>query len=145
MGASPRFFTQADADPAALDGHAVAVLGYGTLGRSIALNLRDSGLTVIVGNIADSYRDQAIAEGFAPVSIPEAAAAADDIFVLLPDEVIGEMFDTDIAPHVQPGATVCFASGYALAYGLVTPPPEADVVLMAPRMGGALVRHTYLD
>jgi ketol-acid reductoisomerase len=145
MGAPPRFFTQADADPTALDGHAVAVLGYGTLGRSVALNLRDSGLTVIVGNIADSYRDQAVAEGFAPVGIAEAAAAGDEVFVLLPDEVIGECFDTDIAPQVRKGAAVCFASGYALAYDLVTPPPEVDVVLMAPRMGGALVRQTYLD
>jgi ketol-acid reductoisomerase len=145
MTASPTFYTEADADPRSLDGHVVAVLGYGTLGRSVALNLRDSGLNVIIGNIADSYRDQAADEGFTPSDIAEAAATADVLFVLLPDEVIPDCFGTDIAPHVKPGAAVCFASGYALAYGLVTPPPGVDVLVLAPRMSGALVRQTYLD
>jgi len=144
MTTAPQFYTKTDADPHALDGHAVAVLGYGTLGRSVALNLRDSGVRVIVGNIADSYLDQAIADGFAPVGIGDAAEQADEMLVLLPDEVIPECFDSDIAPRVRQGAAVCFASGYALAYGLVTPPPGADVLLMAPRMSGALVRQVYL-
>jgi ketol-acid reductoisomerase len=144
MTTAPRFYTQADADPRALEGHAVAVLGYGTLGRSVALNLRDSGVHVIVGNIADSYRDQAIADGFTPVGIGEAAQQADEMLVLLPDEVIPECFDSEIAPRVRQGAAVCFASGYVLAYGLVTPPSAADVLLIAPRMSGALVREVYL-
>ncbi|MGE5292886.1 MAG: NAD(P)-binding domain-containing protein [Micromonosporaceae bacterium] len=141
----PRFYTDADADPHFLDGHRVAVVGYGTLGRSIALNLRDSGVAVLVGNIEDGYADQAIADGFAPLAIAEAAEQADEVLVLLPDEVIPGCFHEDVAPRVRPGAAVCFASGYVLAYGLVTPPPGVDVLLLAPRMSGALVRERYLD
>lgn len=144
MTSSPRLFTEADADPQVLDGQVVAVLGYGTLGRSVALNLRGSGVNVLVGNIADEYLDKAVADGFAPVSIPEAAAQADVSLVLLPDEVIPGCFDTDIAPRLRQGSAACFASGYVLAYGLVTPPPGVDVLLMAPRMSGALVRQVYL-
>ena len=142
---TPRFYTDADADPHFLDGHRVAVIGYGTLGRSIALNLRDSGVAVLVGNIADSYADQAIADGFVPLAIAEAAEQADEVLVLLPDEVIPGCFNEEIAPRVRPGAAVCFASGYVLAYGLVTPPPGVDVLLLAPRMSGALVRERYRD
>jgi ketol-acid reductoisomerase len=143
MTSSPRFFTEADADDRVLDGLAVAVLGYGTLGRSVALNLRDSGVNVVVGNIADEYRDKAVADGFTPLGIAEAAAGADIALVLMPDEVIGGCFGADIGPALRPGAAVCFASGYVLAYGEVTPPAGVDVLLMAPRMSGALVRQVY--
>jgi ketol-acid reductoisomerase len=142
---TPRFYTDADADRGFLDGHRVSVVGYGTLGRSVALNLRDSGVDVFVGNIADSYAEQAIADGFTPIAIADAAAQADEVLVLLPDEVIPGCFRDDIAPRVRQGAAVCFASGYVLAYGLVTPPPGVDVLLLAPRMSGALVRDRYLD
>lgn len=142
--AQPRFYTERDADLGVLEGHRVAVIGYGTLGRSVALNLRDSGVDVVVGNIADGYRDQAAADGFAPLGLGEAAAQAEAVFVLLPDEVIPGCFGTEIAPRLRAGAAVCFASGYVLAYGLVTPPPGVDVLLIAPRMSGALVRQVYL-
>jgi ketol-acid reductoisomerase len=140
-----RFFTQRDADPRVLDGHRVAVVGYGTLGRSVALNLRDSGVPVVVGNIADGYSEQAVAEGFTPLGLGDAAAQADEVFVLLPDEVIPGAFGLQVAPRLRAGAAVCFASGYVLANALVTPPPGVDVLLMAPRMAGALVRQRYLS
>jgi ketol-acid reductoisomerase len=140
-----RFFTERDADPRVLDGHRVAVVGYGTLGRSVALNLRDSGVQVVVGNLADGYRDQAVADGFSPAGLGDAAAQADEVFVLLPDEVIPGAFAAEVAPCVQAGAAVCFASGYVLANALVTPPPGVDVLLIAPRMSGALVRQRYLS
>jgi ketol-acid reductoisomerase len=139
----PRFFTERDADPAVLDGHRIAVVGYGSLGRSVSLNLRDSGADVTVGNIADGYRAQAVADGFAPVAPGDAAELADEVLVLLPDEVIAECFDRDIAPRLRGGAAVGFASGYALAYGLITPPAAVDVLLLAPRMSGSLVRELY--
>lgn len=142
---SPRFYTASDADLRVLDGHRVAVIGYGTLGRSVALNLRDSGADVLVGNIADGYREQAVADGFTLFGLGDAAAQADEALILLPDEVIADCFDREIAPRIRPGAAVCFASGYVLAYNLVTPPPRADVLLIAPRMSGALVRQAYLD
>ena len=140
-----RFFTERDADPAVLDGHRVAVIGYGALGRSVALNLRDSGVDVVIGNIADAYRAQAAADGFAPVSPGQAAARADEVLVLLPDEVIPGCFRRHIVPRLRPGAAVCFASGYGLAYGLVAPPPTADVLLFAPRMSGTLTRQLYVS
>lgn len=142
--ARPRFFTDRDADPALLDGRRVAVVGYGALGRSLALNLRDSGADVTVGNIADGYRDQAVADGFRPVDPGTAAEQADEVLVLLPDQVIPDCFATQVAPRLRAGAAVYFASGYALAYGLVTPPPAVDVALLAPRMSGTLARERYL-
>src|SRR6266536_3597029 len=114
------FYREQDADPDALSGQTVAVVGYGNLGRSMALNLRDSGLTVTV-------------------------ATADVVYVLVPDEVIPEVFREDVAPRLRPGACVCFASGYVLAYGLVEPPEGVDVLLLAPRMLGEEVRRTYLE
>ena len=140
-----RFFTKRDADPDALSGERVAVLGYGNLGQAMALNLRDSGLaSLLVGNIADEYADLARAEGFTVLPIGEAAAAADVALVLLPDEVIPEVFAADITPNLRPGAAILFASGYTLGYGLVEPPAGIDVLLLAPRMGGGHIRERYL-
>jgi ketol-acid reductoisomerase len=131
------------ADTASLAGESVAVLGYGHLGRSAALNLRDSGLKVRVGNREDAFADHARAEGFDVVGL--ATAAADDIvFVLLPDEVVAEVFARDIAPALRPGGAIAFASGYNLAFGLVRPPATVDVLLVAPRMAGVAARTRYL-
>jgi ketol-acid reductoisomerase len=141
-----RFFGAQDADPHALDNERVCVLGYGNLGRAISLNLRDAGVApVVVGNVADEYADQARAEGFTVLSIGEAVAASDIAFVLLPDEVIPEAFEADIAPSLAEGSAIIFASGYNLAYGLITPPNTVDVLLLAPRMGGELARQRYLE
>src|SRR6185503_17280959 len=98
-----RVYRGADAPEGALDGESVAVLGYGHLGRTAALNLRDSGVRVRVGNREDEYAGQARAEGFEVV--PIAAAASDNVvFVLLPDEVIPEVFAGEIAPALTPGS-----------------------------------------
>jgi len=132
-----------DAPPGALDGESIAVLGYGNLGRSAALNLRDSGVKVRIGNRDDDYAERARADGFEVV--PLATAAGDDVvFVLLPDEVIPEVFSRDVAPELRPGSAVAFGSGYCLAFGLVRPPQTVDVLLVAPRMNGASVRTRYL-
>lgn len=132
-----------DVGPGALAGEAVAVLGYGHLGRHAALNLRDSGVKVRVGNREDAYAERARAEGFEVV--PLAAASADDVvMVLLPDEVIPEVFARDVAPALRPGSALAFGSGYSLAFGLVRPPDWVDVLLVAPRMAGAATRTKYL-
>jgi len=144
--ASLRFFGAQDADPHALDNERVCVLGYGNLGRAISLNLRDAGVTrLVVGNVADEYAEQAQAEGFAVLPIGEAVAASDIAFVLLPDEVIPEAFDADIAPNLTAGSAIIFASGYTLAYDLIAPSDTVDVLLLAPRMGGELARERYLE
>jgi|SRR5215468_8463542 len=137
-----KVYRAADAPPRALAGELVAVLGYGHLGRTAALNLRDSGIKVRVGNREDEYAEQARAEGFEVV--PLAQAAADDvIFVLLPDEVIPEVFERDIAPALRPGSAIAFGSGYSLAFDLIQPPAFVDVLLVAPRMAGTTARARF--
>ncbi|MGH3344716.1 MAG: NAD(P)-binding domain-containing protein [Carbonactinosporaceae bacterium] len=144
-GDAARFVLATEADPAVLRGHTIAVLGYGNLGRSMALNLRDAGLDLVIGNIDDGYRAAAGRDGFEVLDPAAATRRADLVFVLLPDEVIPGCFASEVGPHLQAGAAVCFASGYVLAFGLVEPPPQADVLLFAPRMVGSEVRSTYLD
>lgn len=137
------FYRESDADRHALAGVTVAVLGYGNLGRSMALNLRDSGLRVVVGNIADEFRERAVCEGFEVRPIPDAVAMAGVVFVLLPDEVIPRVFADDVEPRLRPESCAAFGSGYALAFDLVKPPANVDVVLLAPRMLGEQVRRAY--
>jgi ketol-acid reductoisomerase len=138
-----KVYRAADAPAGGLAGEAVAVLGYGNLGRSAALNLRDSGAKVRVGNREDEYAAVARADGFEVV--PLAEAASDPIvFMLLPDEVIPAVFVSEVAPALQPGAAVAFASGYCLAFKLIQVPEVVDVLLLAPRMAGTQSRTRYL-
>lgn len=132
-----------DVPPGALDGESIAVLGYGNLGRSAALNIRDSGIKVRIGNRDDQYAERARVDGFDVVPLAT-AAGADIVFVLLPDEVIPEVFARDVAGQLRPKGAVAFASGYSLAFGLVFPPQTVDVLLVAPRMAGAMARTRYL-
>ena len=133
-------------DDASLDplrDRTVAVLGYGNQGRAQALNLRDSGVRVVVGNREDSYREQAADDGFSPLSIAEAAAAGDVLLVLTTDESQPLIWAEQIAPGIRPGDTLVWASGYNVGYGLIVPPADADVVLVAPRMTGNMVRKLF--
>src|SRR5262245_54167861 len=133
-----------DADLTVLSGATIAVVGYGNQGRSQALNLRDSGLSVVVGNVGDAARERAAAEGFAVADIADAVARADAVLLLIPDEVMPEIYARDVAPHLRPRACVSFASGYNVAFGLIVPAPELDVVLLAPRMNGPGVRDRFV-
>ena len=139
-----RVYRATDAPPGALAGEAVAVLGYGHLGRTAALNLRDSGAKVRIGNRDDEYAEQARSEGFEVVPLA-AAATGDVVYVLLPDEVIPTVFDTTIAPALRPGSAIAFGSGYSLAFDLIHPPAGIDVLLLAPRMAGNSARTRYLE
>jgi ketol-acid reductoisomerase len=144
--AQVRFFTSRDADPQALQGEHIAVLGYGNLGRPFALNLRDSGVTeIVIGNIEDDYARAARAEGFTVLPLDQAIRAADLVLVLLSDEIISEIFAPAITPHLQPGSAIVFASGYNLAYDLIQPPEGIDVLMLAPRMAGENARQRFLD
>jgi ketol-acid reductoisomerase len=145
VSADTLFYTPSDADPTALDGATVAVLGYGNLGRSIAQNLRDSGLTVVVGNRDDEYLPVAARDGMDVTGIATAVAGADLVYVLLPDEVIPDVYESSVGPNLRPRSAVCFASGYVLAFGLVTPAADIDVLLLAPRMLGEEVRNNFLN
>lgn len=135
-----QLLTELDADRAALDGQLVAVVGYGNLGRPAALNLRDSGLSVVVGNRDDACGRLAKEEGFEVHPVEEALSQADVICLAVPDEVIPQVLS---AERPRRGSLVCLASGYCLAYGLVRLPGDVDVAMLAPRMVGSAIRSLY--
>jgi ketol-acid reductoisomerase len=134
-----------DASLEPLRGRTVAVIGYGNQGRAQALNLRDSGIDVIVGNLEDSYAATARADRFEPLPIEQVAARADVLLLLLPDEVQPEVYASSIAPHLRGGGALCFAHGYNIAFGLIEAAAELDVFMVAPRMIGAGVRERYVS
>jgi len=139
-----RIFYDADADPAALRDETVAVLGYGIQGRPQALTLRDSGVTVIVGNRADAYRDQADRDGFDVLPPDEAVRRGTIILLLLPDEVQAEIFERDVKAGLTAGKALVFAHGFAIRYRLIVPPSDVDCLLLAPRLPGHYLRERYL-
>lgn len=139
-----QIFYDRDADLSGLKSRKISVIGYGNQGRAQALNMRDSGLDVTVGNIRDERFDQALSDGFQTISVRDAAEKGDVLCLLLPDEVQEEIFRSDIAPVLGPGKTLDFAHGYNIRYGFITPPRDVDIVMVAPRMIGIGVRERYL-
>ena len=137
-------FHDEDADLRALEGKTLAVVGYGNQGRSQALNLRDSGLPVVVGSVADASAERARSDGFEVLPIGEACARADAVLLLVPDEVMPAVYREHVAPNLQAGNLVDFASGYNVAFGLMELDPGLDVGMVAPRMIGPGVRDTYV-
>jgi ketol-acid reductoisomerase len=133
-----------DADLCLLEDRQLAVIGYGNQGRAQALNLRDSGLKVLIGNREDGYAERAREDGFLVLAIDQASASADVVMMLIPDEAAPAVFETQIAPHLTKGKVLVFASGYNVAFGFISPPPGVDIVLVAPRMIGAGVRDLYV-
>jgi ketol-acid reductoisomerase len=136
-------YYDSDADPSVLEGRTVAIIGYGNQGRAQALNLRDSGLTVIVGGIQDATLEQAKVDGFETMSVAEAAGRGDLISLLIPDEVQQQVYREHVLPHLEPGKALDFAHGYNVHYGFIAPPSETDVIMVAPRMIGVGVRSAY--
>ncbi|MCA8994585.1 MAG: ketol-acid reductoisomerase [Planctomycetaceae bacterium] len=133
----------ADASLDALSNQTVAILGYGNQGRAQALNLRDSGVQVIVGNRDDEYFQHAVDDNFAPMSISEAAKAGDVLLILTTDESQPLIWNEQIAPGLEAGNALVWASGYNVGYGLITPPEDVDVLMVAPRMTGHMVRKLF--
>ncbi|MFO0971955.1 MAG: ketol-acid reductoisomerase [Phycisphaerae bacterium] len=121
----------------------VAVIGYGNQGRAHALNLRDSGVTVIIGQRAGDSFDRAVADGFAPRPVAAAAGSADLAILALPDESMGDVFSAELAARLRPGAAIGFIHGFAVRFGLIKPPAGLDVVMVAPKGPGRLVRDRF--
>jgi ketol-acid reductoisomerase len=138
-----KVFYEADADLSALASKKIATVGYGNQGRAQALNLRDSEIEVIVGNRDDDYVATARQDGFSPVPIPEAVKAGDVVMILIPDEVQQPVYESMIAPNLRAGQTLCFASGYNVHFGLIRPPANLDVIMVAPRTIGREVRNAF--
>jgi ketol-acid reductoisomerase len=142
---TPRIYRDADASLDALAGERIAVLGYGNQGRAQALNLRDSGLDVVIGVRADETRARAVRDGFVAHEPAEAVRGADVVMLLLPDEVMPDVFHEQVRPLLRAGACVEVASGYNVAFGHLELPADVDVVMVAPRMIGPGVREMYLS
>jgi ketol-acid reductoisomerase len=138
-------YHEEDGDLQSLGGRRVSILGYGNLGRPLALNLRDSGVAVHVG-AADAERGAtARAEGFQTRSIAEAVQESRIIFMTMPDEVMAQVYLEQVSPHLRSGDMLVFASGYNVAFGFIEAPPFVDVGLIAPRTLGVAVRERYLS
>ncbi|MCY4622278.1 MAG: ketol-acid reductoisomerase [bacterium] len=140
-----RMYFEEDSDLSHVAGQIVCIVGYGNQGRSQALNMRDSGLSIIVGSRRDESYEAALQDGFEALPVGEAVLRSDVVFLLVPDEVMPQVFERDIAPNLAAGNMVVFASGYNIAFDLIEPPADVDVVMIAPRMIGAGVRDTYLS
>ncbi|HET7481527.1 MAG TPA: ketol-acid reductoisomerase [Actinomycetota bacterium] len=133
-----------DVSLAPLDGGRVAVIGYGSQGRAHALNLRDSGVDVVVGLRKDSDTwDRVKADGLTPVGLHEAASGARVVAMLLPDQHQAACYMEAIEPNLEPGSTLLFAHGFSIHFGQIRPPGDVDVVMVAPKAPGPLVRRTY--
>ncbi len=137
-------YYEKDADLNHLKGKTIAVIGYGSQGHAQTQNLRDSGLDVLIGLRpgGPSY-ESAQAHGFDPVSIEEATKAGDIIHILLPDEVQVAVYDSQIKPHVKSGKTLNFSHGFNIHFNQIVPPSDVDVIMVAPKGPGHLVRSEY--
>ncbi len=137
-------FYEADANPDALKGKTIAILGYGSQGHAHALNLKDSGHDVVVGLRADSSsRAKAEAAGLEVIDIPDAASRGDVVMVLLPDEKQAEVWEMEIFDGIAPGDLLMFAHGFSVHFGQIDPPAGVDVGMVAPKGPGHLVRRQY--
>ena len=128
-----------------LNGKTVSVLGYGNQGAAWAQNLRESGVQIIVGGIRDRSFSRAVADGFETRDVSSAVRGAGIHLLLVPDEVMPELFEHEVRPNLEPGQAIVVASGYNITYGFLKYPPDVDVLMIAPRMIGTGVRASYLD
>lgn len=142
-----QIFHDDEAHPEVLVGRSIGVLGYGTLGRPLAWNLRDSGHDVRVGCMSreDAAYQRALDDGFLTGLIEDIAQETPIKWLMLPDENLPVIYMERILPHLRRGDTLVFASGYNLTFGFIEPPPFVDVVLIAPRIGADSVRERFLD
>ena len=139
-----RMYYDSDANLDLLNGKTIAIIGYGSQGHAHALNLKDSGLNVIVGLYPGSKSAiKAKESGLTVHSVSDAAKLADFIMILLPDEVQKTVYKNEIEPHLSAGKTLAFAHGFNIHFAQVVPPADVDVVMVAPKGPGHLVRRTY--
>lgn len=141
-----KVFYDKDGDLALVQQRRVAIIGYGSQGHAHALNLRDSGVEVVVGLRPNSASRQktAIAR-LAVADIASAVQQADIVMMLLPDEDIARVYEQEVAPHIRPGATLGFAHGFNIHYGQIQPRDDLDVIMVAPKAPGHTVRSTYVE
>src|SRR6188508_2670704 len=139
-----RMYYDNDANPEALEGQTVAVIGYGSQGHAHAQNLRESGVDVVVG-LAPGSKSRALAEeaGLRVADVADAVREADVIMIAVPDTVQKSVYDTDSAPNLRPGQLLMFAHGFNIRFGRISPPEDIDVGMVAPKGPGHLLRSVY--
>ena len=139
-------YYEKDADPSLIGNRKVAVIGYGSQGHAHALNLSESGVDVRVAlREGSSSRQKAEEAGLRVLSVADASAEADVIMILLPDTEQAAVYEAEIAPHLTAGDAVFFAHGFNIRFGLINPPADVDVAMVAPKGPGHLVRRTYTE
>ncbi len=142
----PKRFYEKDGSLAPLLQKTVAIIGYGSQGHAHALNLRDSGLNVVVGLYSGSKSaEKAKSAGLPVLSVADAAKTADVIMILLPDHLQGDVYRNDIAPHMAKGKTLMFAHGFNIHFGEIKPPADIDVSMVAPKAPGHRVRELFVE
>lgn len=132
-----------DADLSVLNGLTVGVVGYGSQGRAQALNMKDSGVKVIVGVRQGPSFEKAKEDGFSPMSVSEVAEKADIIHILLPDETQGTVYENEIKKHIKAGKVLSCSHGFNIIFKQITPPEGVDIIMVAPKAPGTEVRKTY--
>lgn len=139
-----KLYYDKDCNLGLLKGKKVAVIGYGSQGHAHANNLKESGIDVVVGLMPDSASvKKATDAGLTVLSTEEAAKVADIIMILLPDEIQGDVYREQIAPHVKQGAYLAFGHGFNIHFGQIVPRHDISVIMVAPKGPGHLVRHEY--
>jgi ketol-acid reductoisomerase len=144
--AAPDIYYDKDADLTKLEGKTVAVMGYGSQGHAHSLNLKDSGIDVVVGLRPDSNsREEAAAAGLRVLDVADAASEGDIVMILLPDEKQAEVWQNEIADGIAPGNLLLFAHGFTIHFGQIEPPAGVDVGMIAPKGPGHLVRRQFVE
>lgn len=139
-----KIYYDQDADLELLKGKKVAIIGFGSQGHAHALNLHESGVDVMVGlRQGGSSWDKAVKSGLTVMTADKAAEAADMIMILVPDELQAGMYENDVKPHMAPGKTLAFAHGFNIHFHQIVPPADVDVVMIAPKGPGHVVRRMY--
>jgi ketol-acid reductoisomerase len=139
-------FYDDDADLGLLDGKTVAIIGYGSQGHAHALNLKDSGVDVVVGlRDGSASTEKARAQGLEVLPIVEASSRGDLVMILAPDELHRQVWQNDVADGIAPGNLLLFSHGFSVHYEEVAPPPGVDVALVAPKGPGHLVRRQFVE
>ena len=139
-----KIYYDQDADLKWLEGKTVAVIGFGSQGHAQAQNLRDSGVSVIVADVPGSVNwDKAVEAGFKPMTAAEAAAQADIVQMLIPDQTQAAVYRADIVQNLKPGNALAFSHGFNIHFGQIVPPPDIDVFMVAPKSPGHLLRRMY--
>lgn len=139
-----KIYYQQDCDLNKLNGKKVAIIGYGSQGHAHALNLKDSGVDVVVGLYEGSKSaDKAREQGLEVMSVADATKAADVIMVLIPDEKQKAVYESEIKPNLTAGKTLAFAHGFNIHFGLIQPPKDVNVIMIAPKGPGHMVRSEY--